>query len=198
MSAVPNFAYYYALKSQARERVQRALNARILRSPESLTTFDGLTLCSIASPDTPNALNYADEIWPKFRDGSGWEGFQITWHDIIMPVLRDPDMFDLAIWQHVDNEQVLAGLAMGTPSNGRTHLTLKWVERFMGHTYIKGKVLLVALACAEEYAKLLGCERVLIKDPLVPELYERYGYAAYRHPYVAHGGSYMSKELANG
>lgn len=189
--------YYYALKAEARERVQKSLNSRILREAGSLPIFDKMTLSSIASPGTPDALAYARDVWPQFYDPAGWNGFGVSWHDIVLPRLRDRDMFDLAIWQEVDGEQVLAALALGNPSNGRTHLTLKWLERFMGHTHVSGRVAFITLACAEEYAKLLGCQRVLIKDPLVPQLYERYGYSAYRHPYVRHGGNYMSKELAH-
>lgn len=192
-----NALYYYVLRSEARKRTQDALNARILREPNSIEHFDNLTLSSIASPEMPNALEFARDVWPKHYTEK-WSGFDLTWYDIIVPNLPDTDAFDLAIWQKIDGKQVLAALAFGAPSNAKTHLTLKWIERFHGHTYIAGRVLWVVLTCAEEYAKLLGSERILIKDPLVPQLYERYGYQVYRHPLVAHGGNYMSKELQNG
>ncbi len=187
--------YYYVLRTEARARVQMSLNARILREPGSLKIFDRLTLCSINSPDMPSALDFATNEWPKYYGPHTFTGFQVSWQDIVIPKLSDPDCFDLAIWQEVDGQQVLAALAIGNPSHARTHLTVKWVERFYGHTYVAGRVLLVVLSCAEEYAKLLGSERVLIKDPLAPHKYERYGYTAYRHPHVPHGGNYMSKEL---
>lgn len=52
---------------------------------------------------------------------------------------------------------------------------------------------MLILACAEEYAKLLGCKRVLIKNPVDPHKYQRYGYQPYqlRHVPVA----YLCKEL---
>lgn len=187
--------YFYALKVEARERVQKALNARILRENGSLARFDKLTMCSIVSPDMPDALDFAANEWPNFYGPDTFQGFGRSWHEIAIPALNAPDVFDLAIWQKIEGKQTLAALAVGNPSNGRTHLTVKWVERFYGHTYIAGRVLLVVLACAEEYAKLLGSHRVLIKDPLVPEKYERYGYSVYRHPHVPHGGNYMAKEL---
>lgn len=187
--------YYYALQSEARERTQKALNARILREPGSLEAFDKITLCSIASPDMPNSLEFAMNEWPKHYSKDGFQGFSKTWEKIAMPLILDHDAFNLAIWQKVDDEQTLVGLAVGTPSHARTHLTVKWVERFLGYSPVAGRVLLIVLSCAEEYAKLLGSERVLVKDPLVPQLYERYGYKPYRHPYVAHGGKYMAKEL---
>ncbi|MBY5974039.1 hypothetical protein KUV28_16885 [Ferrimonas balearica] len=192
-----NLLYYYVLRQEARKRVQDALNSRILRHG-GLATFDNLTICSIMSHEMPSALDFARTEWPKHYQRGSWTGFGTSWDDIVIPALKDPDIFDLAIWQRIDGEQVLAALALGVPSNRRTHLTLKWVERFRGHTHIKGKTLSIVLACAEEYAKLLGSERVLVKDPLVPQLYERYGYRSYRHPEVPHGGSYMSKELAHG
>jgi hypothetical protein len=49
------------------------------------------------------------------------------------------------------------------------------------------------LACAEEYAKLLGCERVLIKDAIDPSKYERYGYRPHKMP-KAHA-NYLCKEI---
>lgn len=190
--------YYYALKTEARSRVQRSLNANILRNPGAIRHFDKLTLCSILSPDMRGALTYADEVWPRHYDDTGWGGFDISWHDIVLPRMEAPGAFDLAIWQEIEGEQVLAALAFGEPSRAKTHLTLKWLERFMGYTHVAGKVTPIVLACIEEYAKLLGSERVLIKEAVVPHLYERYGYRIYRHPYVAHGGDYMSKELTNG
>ena len=190
--------YYYALQTEARSRVQQSLNANILRRPGAVHHFDKLTLCSIQSPDMEGALTFADEVWPQHYGDSGWTGFGVSWHKIVKPRMAAPDAFDLAIWQEIEGEQVLAALAFGEPSHARTHLTLKWLERFMGYTHVAGRVTPIVLACAEEYAKLLGSDRVLIKDALVPKLYERYGYRTYRHPYVAHGGDYMSKELTNG
>lgn len=198
LGSMDNKLYYYALNVEARSRTQNALNARILREPGSLQKFDRLTLCSIVSPDMPSALEFATEEWPKHYAPETFQGFGVSWYDIVVPKLSDPDVFELAIWQEVEGKQVLAALAFGNPSHARSHLTVKWVERFYGHTYVGGRVLLVVLSCAEEYAKLLGSQRVLIKDPLVPQKYERYGYTAFTHPYVPHGGNYMAKELGNG
>ena len=82
---------------------------------------------------------------------------------------------------------------MGRPSNGKTHLTINWVERSFAPTYLKGGILLPVLACAQEYAKLLGCKRILIKDPVDPKLYERYGYSPYELRRVR--AAYLCKEL---
>lgn len=188
-------AYYYTLQAEARERVQKSLNARILREAGSLQKFDRVTLCSIASPGMPCAFTFAESEWPKYYSHESFNGFRKSWREIAVSTLPASDAFDLAAWQNIGDEQVLVGMAAGRPSRGHTHLTVKWVERFLGHTHLKGRFLWIALACAEEYAKLLGCRRVLIKEPLVPQLYQKYGYSAYRHPSVAHGGEYMAKEL---
>lgn len=187
-------AFYYALQSEARKRVMNTLNGMILRTKGALQYYDRITLASILSPDTPSALRFVEERWGKERP-EHFPGFARSWENIAHSASQDPDAFDLAIWQEVDGEQTLAGLAMATPSRGHTHLTVRWVEKYYGKTYVSGRILLIVLACAEEYAKLLDCKRVLIKDPLVPELYERYGYRGYRHPYVAHGGDYLAKEI---
>lgn len=187
--------YYYALLSEARLRVQTALNARILREPGSLARFDRMTLASILSPQMPGALDFAQEEWPKFYSADTFQGFGKSWPSIVLPAYNHIDLFDLAIWQEVDGVQKLAGMAIGWPSHGRTHLTVRWVERYYGPTHVGGRILMIVLACAEEYAKLLGSERVLIKDPVAPPKYARYGYTHYRHPHVPHGGNYMAKDL---
>lgn len=194
MSQQRGKAYYYALQSEARRRVVEALNGKILRTSGALRHFDRLTLASILSHETPDALTFEAAHWATARRAD-FSGFSRSWENIAYTASHAPDAFDLAIWQEVDGEMVLAALAMATPSHARTHLTVRWVERYYGKTHIAGRVLFVVLACMEEYAKLLGSDRVLIKDPLVPELYERYGYKHYRHPHVPHGGCYMAKEL---
>lgn len=190
--------YYYALQNEARKRTTSAFNARIMREPGSIQYFDGLTICSIISPDMPSALDFAANEWPKFYGTNTFQGFSKSWEDIIIPRLSEISAFDLAIWQRMGGADVLAALAFGTLSNAKTQLTIKWVERYQGHTHIAGRALLPILTCAEEYAKLLGCLRVLIKDPISPAKYRRYGYSDYAHPYVRYGGNYLGKELDYG
>jgi hypothetical protein len=84
-------------------------------------------------------------------------------------------------------------MALGQPSNGKTHLVVNWVERSFAPTYFRGGILLPILACAQEYAKLLGSERVLIKDAVDPAKYGRYGYSDYKLPKAK--ASYLAKEL---
>ena len=189
-----DYAYYYALNTEARSRTVNALNKRLLRSG-GIQRWSRLTLCSIPGRQIGDAFDFAQNIWPAYYGPDTHEGFCESWEKLYFRYYQGQDFFDLAIWQEVDGQQVLVALALGNPSNARTHLTLKWIERFYGKNYLGGRALWPILTCAEEYAKLLGCERVLIKDAVDPAKYERYGYEPYRHPGVAYGGSYLGKEL---
>lgn len=168
-------AYYYALKSHARSRVVAALNQKI-KQEGNRTAWDRITLCSIDQ----KAISYSRLEWPKYYGEDTHEGFQISWERLNFKFQHRPSYFDLAIWQHVDGVDVLQGMALGRPSNGKRYLAINWVERYFGPQYFRGGILLPILACAEEYAKLLGSERVLIKDAIDPSKYERYGYSGYK------------------
>lgn len=194
MCLMNSFAYYYVLQNEARKRAIESINKRLLKSG-GIQQWDKLTLCSILGQGIGNALGFAMNEWPKFYGPDTHEGLAINWDAIVHSRISDPDHFNLAIWQEIEDQQVLVALAIGNPSHARTHLTVKWIERFYGHTYLGGRALWPILTCAEEYAKLLGCKRVLIKDPVDSGKYERYGYAAYRHPHVAHGGCYLGKDV---
>jgi hypothetical protein len=186
--------YYTMLKEEARRRTMNAVNKRVLKSGD-MRSWDKTTLCSIGGQEVGNALEFAEIEWPKHYGPHTHNGFTESWTKLNYRYSPRKNHFDLAIWQEVEGSQVLVALALGNPSSGGTHLTVKWVERFYGHNYLAGRALWPILTCAEEYAKLLGCQRVLIKDPVDITKYERYGYAEYRHPNVAHGGDYLAKEL---
>lgn len=186
--------YYYALRVEARRRTMNSLNKRIIRSG-GIATWDKLTLSSILGEEPGDALAFAREKWPQFYDPEKFSGFTKSWESIAYTNANDPDQFDLAIWQEVEEKQVLVALAQGNPSHARTYLTLKWVERYLGPNPLAGRALWPILVCAEEYARLLGSRYVLIKDPLYPSVYEQYGYTVFSHPGVAFGGKYVAKEL---
>ncbi len=190
-------AYYYFLKSEARYRTSLALNRRI-RSEADKKRWSGLTLCSILGHDIGNATEFVDTHWRSYYSDDTHHGFVESWEKLARRYSNAPDHFDLAIWQLIDEKQILVALALGNPSHARTHLTVKWVERYFGDNHLAGRALEPILTCAEEYAKLLGSERVLIKDPVDAGKYQRYGYAPYKHPSVAHGGSYLALELNDG
>lgn len=189
-----DFEYFYVLKHEARKRTMDAVNKRLLKTG-GIANWDKTTICSILGREKGDALKFATEEWPKYYSEETHNGFEESWERLTYRYLPRKDHFDLAIWQEIDGIQVLVALALGNPSHARTHLTVKWIERYYGENYLAGRALWPILTCAEEYGKLLGCERVLLKDPVDSKKYERYGYKPYHHPQVAHGGEYLGKEL---
>ena len=132
-----------------------------------------MTLCSIDN----EALTAARLEWPKYYSGATHLGFQQSWEKLFFRFRHNPAFFDLAIWQDVDGQKVLQGLALGRPSSGKQNLNVCWVERSYAPSYFKGGILLPILACAEEYAKLLGSAKVVVKNAIDPSVFEKYGYA---------------------
>lgn len=192
-----NFSYYYALKVEARRRTTDALNRRAIREG-TIAAWDKLTICSIMGTDIGDALSFAEGRWPQFRSPATHGEFECDWRSLAYKAVNDTDHFDLALWQEIDGEQILVALALGAPSNGRKFMILKWVERYFGPSPVAGRTLWPILTCAEEYARLLGSDRVLIKDPIDPTVYQRYEYETFVHPNVPYGGNYLSKEVSNG
>lgn len=181
-------AYYYALKTASREAVARSMTAKIGASPGG-SAWAGVTFASIDGA----ATDHARLEWPRYYSERTHRGFRESWESLHRRFQPIPSYFDLAIWQRIEGGDVLQGLALGKPSDGKTHLTLNWVERSFAPTYLAGGILLPILACAEEYAKLLGCHRVLVKNPVDPSKYQRYGYRPYALRRVR--AAYLCKEL---
>jgi len=184
-------AYYYTLRTASRQKVADAINAKV-KTAGSHQYWNRITLCSINKA----AIDYARLEWPKYYSDSTHNGLQYSWDKLLYKFAPRPSYFDLAIWQRIGDENVLQGLALGKPSNGKGHLTINWVERSYAPTYMRPGILLPLLSCAEEYAKLLGCARVLIKDPADPSIYGRYRYEPFTLKKC--GGSYLSKEVCYG
>jgi len=184
------YAYYYTLRTEARRRVVESLNRRI-KTQDHKETWRGITLASIKR----DALEYAEFKWSKYYNGETINPLPMSWERLYYIYSAKPAHFNVAIWQELPDETILRGLAFGKPSKGKTHLTINWLERFPGPEYFKGGVLLPILSCAEEYAKVLGCERILIKDPLHPDEFKKYGYGASKN--VPKGAVYIAKELSD-
>lgn len=179
--------YYYALRVASRNAVKEDFLER--KQPGGGWIWNGMVLASIDK----DALDHARLEWPKYYSDQTHNGFVDSWETLYKKFLPIPSFFDLAIWQQNHKPPVLQGLALGKPSDGKTHLTLNWVERSFAPTYFRGGILLPVLACAEEYARLLGCKRVLIKNPVDPLKYARYGYEPYRLRRVH--AAYLYKDL---
>lgn len=182
------YAYYYTLRLKARSRVVDALNRRI-KTAKHRETWKGITLASIKT----DAIEYAEYKWSKYYDGETAAPLPVTWERLYYAYSKKLAHFNVAVWQSLQNGDVLRGMAFGKPSRGKTHLTINWLERSPEPDYFKGGILLPILSCAEEYAKLLGCQRVLVKNPLHPEEFEKYGYGPSDN--VPKGATYVAKEL---
>lgn len=100
----------------------------------------------------------------------GWNWFAV-WRKFWFK----PARFELAI--KVDGR--LCGLLLGTPSRGRRHLSLYYLESCPDKTNpLRGKLLSIAVDAINLYADILGCKYTRIVDPLPPiiRFYEGAGY----------------------
>lgn len=181
------FGYYQTLRTKARSRVVEAFNRKI-KTPRDRERWRGITLASIDE----DAYEHARKEWPRHYGDDTHHGLPYSWERLFFKFSAKPANFNIAVWQTLDNEKILQGLAVGKPSRGKTHLTINWVERSFAPSYFKGGILLPILACAQEYGKLLGCKRVLVKDAIDPSPFEKYGYAPYDE---LPDGDYLSKEI---
>jgi hypothetical protein len=188
MAPLEKIVYYDTLRRIAREAVARDINKLIAKH----NLHDRWHSVTLASIDT-GALDYARLEWPKYYSNQTHTGFKYSWEKLYHKFAGRPAHFNLAVWQRVGDQLVLQAMALGKPSDGKSHLTLNWGERFFGPNYLGGALLLI-LGCAEEYAKLLGCKRVLIKEPVDPKKYARYLYEP--HKLERDSTSYMCKELS--
>lgn len=184
-------AYYYGLRTIARMRALDELNKLIL-SAGGASILDGTSLASIDD----DAIRHAETVWPRYYGTATHPGFSKAWSSIWYHAALQPSRFDIAVWQNVDGTKVLQGLAVGARSSGNSHLTLNWVERNFGPEYTRYGVLVPILSSFEHYAHLLGVDKVLIKNPVDPSKYERYGY----EPIRIKGSTtlFLGKEMSDG
>lgn len=184
-------AYFYGLRTIARKRALDEINSKILAFGGA-NTWNGTTLASIDE----EAIRYAEETWPKYYGSNTHLGFAKPWSSIWYYARLQPSRFDIAVWQVFGDQRVLQGMATGTRSHGNSHLTLNWVERYFGPEYTRYGVLVPILSSFEHYAHLVDVDRVLIKNPIDPSKYERYGY----EPLRISGSTtlFLAKELKNG
>lgn len=184
-------AYFYGLRTIARARTMEALNQKIL-ADGGTAEWDGTKLASVDE----EAIESAENVWPKYYSDKTHHGFDKAWSSIWYHANLQPSNFNLAIWQERGGERILQGLAIGSTSEGKKHLTLNWVERNFGPDYHRFGILLPVLHCMEEYAALLGCERILIKNPIDPSVYSRYGYESFN--IRKSKSDFLSKEVPYG
>lgn len=117
--------------------------------------------------------------WPRYYPG-GYAGINQSWEHLYYTFSRKPSHFNIAVWQELSEGKILRGLALGDSPTGRSHLTIRWLERSHAPDYFRGGVLLPILASAEQYGKFLGCQRVIIKNPHNFDEFAKYGYEEYK------------------
>lgn len=188
MSDDEKFAFYHTLRREARSRAVDNFN-RHIKSPEDREVWKGLTLGSINT----QALEYAKNVWPKYYGESTFTGFGVSWEQIYVKFMPKYSNFNVAVWQKINDEDFLQGMAIGKVSKGKENLTINFIERSFAPNYFKGGVLLPILGCAEEYANLLQVKRILIKEPLDVAVYEKYDYTEFSE--IPGATQYLAKEI---
>lgn len=186
-------AYYYGLRTIARKRALDEINSKI-KSDGGAAVWHGTQLASISD----EAIAYAENVWPNFYGVQTHLGFKKAWSSIWYHAKLQPARFDIAIWQDVGGRRVLQGLATGRASKGREHLTLNWVERNFGSDYHRFGILIPILSSFEHYGHLLGAHTLLIKNPVDPSIYTKYGYAPKEVKGSESNVEFLGKEMSDG
>jgi len=182
--------YYAELQNLARQHIVSKANH--MDATYGRVGFPGVTLSSISEA----ALVEADEEWPKYHCMSPHGGFgnRFRWAEVFRKFQYRPSFFNLAVWQELDSDTtVLQALAIGRPSRGKSHLTIHAFEKCFAPYELKHVSLLV-LSCANEYAKLLGTSRVLIKEALHEPVYLEHGFRQYQLPRL--NRTFLSKDVS--
>lgn len=182
-------AYYYGLRTIARKRAMDEINCRISRDGGA-SAWNGTDLASMCD----EAVQYAETIWPEYYNEKH-QGFEKSWSSIWQHAQYQPARFDIAIWQTFNGSRILQGMATGTASSGREHLTLNWVERNFGPEYLRFGVLVPILLTFEHYGRLLGVNKLLIKNPVDPSIYKKYGYAPMTIKGAKSDVAFLGKEI---
>lgn len=122
-----------------------------------------------------NALRFWELLWTAFDKPT----VTYKWDKIFGQILRTPRRLDAAIW----SGPILCGLVAGMASRGN-NVTIRFLERWPGDINpLRGRIAPIALDIADYYAKILGKQWVMIKDPepKAVEIYEnRLGFSFYR------------------
>jgi hypothetical protein len=169
--SIEKAAYYYVLRRRARERIVDSIESSIDKSKGAMQ-WRFVQISSI----TDEAVNFAQLEWRKYYSPETHEGFSHSWERLWYKFKNCPSHFDMAVWQVINGKRQLQALALGKPNRSKSYLSLNWIERSFAPSYLQGALVMI-LACAEEYAKLLNCREVRVKDAVDPKKYARYGYS---------------------
>lgn len=137
----------------------------------------------------PAALDFWRDNWAASHPGSHIDG-DFPWEDAVSNFRNNLNRFEVAIWSN----DILCGLAIGRPSKGPDNVTIHLLERYWGANPFKGSIAAIAVDVADNYAKILEKQKVIIKYPVdgaIP-VYEKLGF----RPVQGYGkGAYYGREV---
>ncbi len=137
---------------------------------------------------TASALDYWGMVWrQQHLKTTGW-----PWPGLAEHYRRKyPERFDLALW----SGEILCGLCLGKPSGARSHLSLEYLEANPDPSHpLKGRILDLTLAAADNYAMATGCRRIRLVEPEA-DLIPRYEAAGFRLVRPRAGQPYLESEV---
>jgi hypothetical protein len=122
----------------------------------------GLVGAAVKITPISHAMPIWEQVWfPAYPGGDAPGGFD--WRRAFLRFRRRAERFDAAIW----GDGVLCGLAIGTPSRGRRHVSVHLLEGARYTTNpLKGRVLDIILQLADEYARALDAGYVRLMSPV--------------------------------
>jgi hypothetical protein len=102
-------------------------------------------------------------------------GWHFPWRRIVGQARPYFRRFELALWYRND----LYGLAVGRASRGPDNVTIHFLERASGNNPFAGYFAQIVVDSADRYAKLLGRQRVKLKNPVpgVVPIYRALGFS---------------------
>jgi hypothetical protein len=101
--------------------------------------------------------------------------WNFPWDEIVTHFRKDTHRFEIAVWKDAQ----VAGLGIGGVSDGPDNVTIHFLERCQNHTPLKGWIAQIVTDAATVYGKILGKQRVKLKDPLpgARPTYEKLGFS---------------------
>jgi len=162
----------------------RAVISQILHQPLiSPEIKDGLKFSLIQQDE----LLYYDRHWKDCPSRkANWD-----WRSLSEKNKKHPDRFEIAVWFG----NTLCGLAIGTPSKSRSHLSLHYIEAYPVPQHpLRGWILPLVYDTATAYGLALGCQQLHLIEPL-PAMIPRYVALGFRLETPKKGAHYCWKEL---
>jgi len=161
-------AAFHAVVDVWRGRVPREVDLRIL--PPYFIDAD--------------ALKFWSQLWGVIEKPAA----VFPWDEIFDQIWTTPRRLDVAIW----DGSLLCGFAAGMASRGN-NVTIKFLESWPGdRNKLRGFIAPIAIDVADMYARLLGKQWVMLKDPL-PKAIARYHDLGFRLDRTLKGHTYWKR-----